>query len=345
MFRITQSALFQRSEPLTISSHPLIVAALLSGIVGCSIAPLEAAPPPDVVKQAGALNTGGTSFFDGFGRLDEGVTFNEYIAVNTADRISDYRGNSNPAFNNPRFDNLVTLHQLIYTSDWHPFGGVVGFSTALPAIDFNTHFDTPGTVLQNNGLGIGDITWGPTWQSQPVLNDTGRTVFSYRFQMQIISPTGAFDSTKSLNQGSGFWVINPYVAFSWLPAEDLEFSARVHYVYNLRTDAFSAPPKIPGLIYRYGQAGTAGFFNFASSYKVSDSAYLGVNGFYFQQFNNDSVNGIESPNSRQQYLFVGPGARYVFDNDNFVNFNVYLPVTHYNVTTGPRYNLMLTHRF
>jgi hypothetical protein len=301
-------------------------------------APVFAAPPPDTVKQAGALNTGGTSFYDGFGRQDEGFSFLEYIAYNISDRINTYNGQENPAFKNPHIESFVTLHQVAYTTDWQPFGGLFAFSAAIPTINFSTQFDTPGAALHPNSYGIGDSTWGPIWQSRPVLNDAGRAVFSYRFQLQIISPTGSFSSSRNLNQSAEYWIINPYVAFTVLPLENWEISARIHYTDNMSSSKFSSPPKIPGLIYEYGQAGNNAFANFASSYKIFDGFSLGVNGFYLKQLNDDTTNGIKVPNSKQEYLFIGPGARYELDN-------VYLPEIHDNISSGPRFNLMLVHRF
>ncbi len=304
-----------------------------------------AAAPPDTVKQAGALNTGGTSFYDGFGRQDEGLSFLEYIAYNMSTRINTYNGQENPAFKNPNIDSFVTLHQFSYTTDWQPLGGFFAFSAAIPTINFSTQFGTPGAALHPNSYGIGDSTWGPIWQSRPVLNDAGRAVFSYRFQLQIISPTGSFASSRNLNQSAEYWIINPYVAFTVLPVDKWEISARLHYTDNMSSDKFSSPPKIPGLIYEYGQAGNNVFANFTSSYKIFDNFALGVNGFYLKQLNDDTTNGIKVPNSKQQYLFIGPGARYELDKSNFANFNVYLPEIHDNISSGPRFNLMLVHRF
>jgi hypothetical protein len=58
-------------------------------------------------------------------------------------------------------------------------------------------------------------------------------------------------------------------------------SARLHYVYNLRTDNFADPLPVAGLVYRNAQAGSAGFVNFAASYAFNDRGAVGLTGFIY----------------------------------------------------------------
>jgi hypothetical protein len=321
----------------------LASAVLVAGVLGAAPASAQT-KLPDIIKEPGALNLGGTSFFDGFGRVDTGFSFLQYGHFSDLDNISTPNGKSNPEFNHPSLISEATLEQLSFTTPWHPFGGAVAFSAALPIVNLNPHFDEPGVVLHGNGLGIGDITWGPMFQSAPVMLD-GRPVFSWRTQFQVISPAGSFDPTKNINQSSGFWTINPYVAFTVLPTDKLEISARLHYVYNFAGKEFSDPPPVPGLAYRYGQAGQAWFANFDASYGITDKIFAGVNGFYLKQWQDDSLNGIPIPGAKQQFLYLGPGMRYVIDAQNALNLNVYLPVFANNVANGPQFNFQFVHRF
>jgi hypothetical protein len=299
---------------------------------------------PDLIKQAGALNLGGTSFYDGFGRLEEGFTFLQYFHYADLSNSTLANGAQNPALNQPIIQSEATLEQLAFTTPWRPFGGAVAFSAAVPVVNFQTHFSTPGTVLRDNGLGIGDVTFGPIYQS-PVYMSGGRPVFSWRVQLQIIAPAGEFNVQKDINQGSGFWVVNPYYTFTWLPIPKWEVSARLHYVYNLRTDNFADPPPVPGLVYRNAQAGQAGFVNFAASYAFSDRVAVGVNGFYLQQFTDDRLNGANIAGSRERFLYIGPGAHLTLNESNTFNMNFNLPVFADDVTSGPQINLQLIHKF
>jgi hypothetical protein len=314
-------------------------------IMSSAILPLTAkAAAPDLIKQPSALNLGGTSFYDGFGRLDEGFSFLQYVHLSDLDHATTVTGATNPAFNHPDIQSQATLEQLAFTTPWRPFGGAVAFSAAIPVINFDSHFRTPGTVLRDNGFGYGDTTFGPMFQSAPVMYK-GRPVFSWRVQMQIIAPVGEINKTKNINQSSGFWVINPYYAFTVLPTKKWEVSARLHYVYNLETDRFAATPPIPGLVYKNGQAGQSVFANYDSSYAVTDHFFVGVNGFYLQSLDDDKLNGLNVNGSRQKFLYFGPGARVKIGEADAVNLNLYFPVIAQNVTAGTQFNLQYVHRF
>jgi hypothetical protein len=325
----------------------ILLGAALALATMLSVPTAKAATPPDLIKQPGALNLGGTSFMDGFGRLDTGFTFLQYAHTSNLTNITDIHGNtiSNKIVNEPHIKVEATLEQLSFTTPWHPFGDAVAFSAALPVSNVKeSSSPPPGSRLSGNGLGIGDMTWGPIYQSAPFMLD-GRPVFSYRAQLQIISPTGSFSSAHNLNNSSGFWTINPYISFTVKPTANWEISTRTHYVYNFAGESFSNPPVIPGLVYRDGQAGQAGFVNFASSYKLTDEFSLGVNGFWLKAFTDDKVNGIEIPNSKQQFLYFGPGGRYEFSNKTLMNVNLYFPLIANNVPSGFQFNLQFVYKF
>jgi hypothetical protein len=68
----------------------------------------------------------------------------------------------------------------------------VRVSAALPLVSLNSSFASNSPVkLSNNGFGIGDLAWGPFYQSR-IYKRTGRPALSWRFQLMILSPTGDF---------------------------------------------------------------------------------------------------------------------------------------------------------
>jgi hypothetical protein len=123
---------------------------------------------PDTVAPPKAINLGSTSFFDGFSRTTEGWSWLQYARYEDLNRITDYQGHNSPYFQGTHIQVLAALTQFSYASDWHPFGGDgVGFSAAIPLIDFNTRFAVSSPVrLASNGFGIGDLVWGPIYQSR-----------------------------------------------------------------------------------------------------------------------------------------------------------------------------------
>ncbi len=320
--------------------------AAIFGVAALTAPPARAAVLPDVVSAPKAINLGSTSFYDGFGRTQEGWTWLQYGRFEDLTRITGAEGNTSPLFKGTAIDVFVAQTQLAYTSPWHPFGGDgTGVSALLPIAAFDAGFaqDSPVT-LRSNGFGIGDLNFGPFYQSRHYLRG-GRPVFAWRFQFSVVAPTGGFNTRRNINQGAGSWAVNPYLALTWVPVRRVEFSGRINYQYNFRTSRIANPPPVPGLIYRSGQAGQMMFGNFAASYALRRDAELGVNGYALSQISADRTNGIAVAKSRETEISLGPGARFVFNASNTLNLNLYLPVMSRNATSGTQLNAQFVHRF
>jgi hypothetical protein len=305
-----------------------------------------AAAPPDTITPPKGLNLGSTSFFDAFGRQTPGFTLIEYQRYEDIDKITGPNGQPNPLFSGPKLHVGVTLTQLFYTTDLHPFGGTLAFSAALPVVEYmQAKFASNSIVkLSNNGTNIGDLVWGPIWQSK-VYKKNGRPYFVWRTQLIISSPTGALDHSKNLNQGVGFWAINPYVTFSWLPTDKIEISSRFNYQYNFQGSDFSSPPPIPHYVYKNGQGGDIIYDNFTASYKVASGVNIGINGYFLDELSPDKTNGQIVPHSRVNSVYLGPGAHFEITPSNLLNVNLYLPVVNNNDSVGTKGNIQFIHRF
>jgi hypothetical protein len=301
---------------------------------------------PVTVSAPKGINLGSTSFFDGMGRTTEGWTVLQYGRIEHLTRITDDDGNARANFKGTDIHVYLAQTQLAYTSPWHPLGGDgVGISALLPVAGFRTNFqpDSPAK-LTHNAFGAGDLNIGPFYQSK-FYQDAGRTVFAWRAQLSVYAPTGSVDTRVNINQGSGFWALNPFIAFTWLAAPRLELSGRINYQYNFSTTTIKSPPPIPGIIFRDGQAGQLAYGNFSTSYAVRPDLYLGLNGFALGQLTLDRTNGQPVPGSRETDLYIGPGGRYIVNASDAVNVNVYLPAIARNATAGPRFNVQFVHRF
>lgn len=198
--------------------------------------------------------------------------------------------------------------------------------------------------LTSNGFGVGDLNIGPFYQSRYSTED-GRAVFAWRVQFSVIAPTGEINEQRNINQGSGFWALNPYVAITWVPLPQLEFGTRINYQWNAQTSTIQSPPPIPGLAYRNGQAGQIVYGNFDVSYAVLLNVYVGLNGYALAQLTPDQTNGESVAHSRETEVSMGPRGRYVFSQSNALNVNLYLPVVYRNATSGTQVNLQFIHRF
>jgi hypothetical protein len=305
-----------------------------------------AAGPPNTISAPKGLNLGSTSFFDGLGRESQGWTMIEYDRFEDLDRINGPTGAPNPKFKGTRIVVGVALTQFIYTTDWRPLGGHFAFSAALPVVDYvRSSFSAESPAkLANNGVGIGDLVWGPIYQSKVYLK-AGRPRFVWRAQLIILSPTGEVNRAKNINQGAGFWALNPYVTVSYFPTAKIELSNRLNYQYNFAGSAFSNPPLIPNLVYKDGQAGQLVYDNFAGSYAVTPNLNLGAAGYVLTQLTPNRTNGAIVAGSRENELYLGPGAHLRLDDSNSLNLNAYLKIIAHDAVSGPQFNAQLIHRF
>ncbi len=336
-------------------------------------------------QQPAGINLGGTSFFDGFGRDEGGFTLIEYLQWGTSRRFNgerpqiDSEGNvigegdpsaPSPFVNDPKFDAFALVNQLIYTLPDPIFGDAafVGIDFIVPVVLFVTSFGgpPPGPAVQlvDNGLGLGDLTFGPIIQFRPIMAG-GRPVFSNRIEFDVIAPTGNYDPDIDFNQSSNFTSLNPYWAATVLPAPWLEISARLNYLYNFRNFrpaigdrmyGLEEPPKV-----KSARAGQAGWVNFALSlglfphlFDVDTGLNLGVNGYYFHQFNLDlwemqdgsSNRGERFMDTGKAKLFaLGPGIFWKAGEHDKLFFNVYFGLIAEHRAQCNIFNLRWVHGF
>lgn len=294
------------------------------------------------------LNLGGTSYMDGFGKADPGFAYIGLLQYRNNNKFYDNDGNDNPAFAKPHLRSVVMLNQLAYTSDVRVFGGLLGATALLPVVRLAASADPASFIPLNapDGTKQGDATLGLFLQMNPVI-ENGRPVFSQRFEIDVIAPTGQYDTRYTANVGANSWSFNPYWAMTFLPTPALEFSTRLHYLYNYRNTDPGLGPAI-----RDVQAGQAVWANFAASYQVLPNLNVGVNGYWFRQVTDDKLNGGRDPvggvmarGVRTTDLSMGPGALWKAGPKTLVFANVYLPVTVRNTPGGFHMNLRLIQEF
>jgi hypothetical protein len=316
----------------------------IAGLFICLASGGGAQTLPDVVKLPAGLDLGGSSFYDGFGRSDPGWVFLDFARWNHLTSIRDRNGKSVPLFVDPRIDAFSNLFHVVYVTPLKGPTGAFTVEALLPIVGFDTEFNPRGIALSDNGWSIGDLTVGADYQTPPVAFGDG-SVLSWRAGIDATAPTGSFDRTRDLNQGAGFWSIVPYAAITVLPIPKWEVSIRLSYDYNASTRRGADVPPITGFAFHDGQAGDAGWINFASSYELFDGVRPGINGYWLRQFSDDRTNGFDVPHTRAGELYLGPGLSWQVSGGHVVNFNVYLPVSASNAAAGPQFNIQNVIRF
>ena len=266
---------------------------------------------PPTVSQPQGINLGETSFMDGFSRSGPGWTYLPALRYAQGNAIKDGNGRDSAAFKDPRIDVLTLINHLSYTSPIRIGDATLGLNALLPVVSLDGRFGQPGATLAGGGTSVGDLTISPSLQFDPVMGATG-PLYSQRLEFSFLLPTGRYDRSNDLNQGAGYYSLNPFWAATLLPTPRWEISWRLHYLYNFKNTqpAGSAPLAYQGQTVRDTQAGQAAWINLSTSYEVVRDVRLGLNSYYFKQLTDSKTNGADMAGSREQVLGVGLGAMF-----------------------------------
>jgi hypothetical protein len=276
-----------------------------------------------------SVNLGFTSFLDGGPPAGPGHYVTEYLQFYSADKLADA-----PPVDH-EVDAWVLMNQYIYQSDQPVlFGGKWGLNVMLPIVSLDA---TSPAQLTDNGTGLGDLLVGPFIQWDPIMGEKGPIMMN-RIELQMIFPTGEYDNTKSLNQGSNHFSFNPYWAATVFLGPKATVSWRLHYLMNGENDEFT--PENEDL-----EPGDVVHANFAAAYEILPKQLrLGINGYWLDQVSDTKRNGVVIPDDEKVFA-VGPGAVYHFSQDSHLFFNTYFESGAENRPEGDRINLRYVHHF
>jgi hypothetical protein len=283
-------------------------------------------------EQPLGLNLGFTSFMDGAPPAGPGFYFTEYISYYTANELMNA---PLPPGTDVDIDVWVSLNQFIYQSNTPIlFGGKWGLDVIVPLVSINSE------PLPDNGAGLGDVLVGPYLQWDPIMGEKG-PIFMHRIELQTIWPTGKYDDEDALNPGSNFFSFDPYWAATFFFTPQWTASWRVHYLWNAEND----DPALPFTGADETQAGQAFHVNFATSYElVPQKLRLGLNGYYFDQVTDSTVNDDEISED-ERVLALGPGALVSFSQNTHLFLNAYFETEAASRPEGERFVVRLVHHF
>jgi hypothetical protein len=298
-------------------------------VAACLLAALLAGSASAYDEPLG-LNLGATSFLDGGPPAGPGWYFAEYIGYLNVDKMPD------TPIRDPDISAWISMNQFIYQSNQKVlFGGKWGLDVIVPLFCIDS--DAPGAP--DNGAGVGDILVGPFLQWDPIVGKNG-PIFMHRIEFQTIWPTGKYDNEKALNPGSNFFSFDPYWAGTYFFTPQLTASCRIHYLWNGKNNDPGGGPTVHDT-----QAGQAWHANFAAAYEVLPKRLrVGVNGYYFRQFEHSEVNG-DKRGINEEVFAIGPGALWSFSQDTHLFFNAYFESNAQNRPEGDRFILRLVHHF
>jgi len=288
-----------------------------------------------------ALNLGFTSFLDGGPPAGPGFYFTQYVQYYTADQFNDENGDEIP-LPDPDVNVWVGLSQFIYQSNQPVVaGGKWGIDLIIPLVHLSTEYGSSGPFPADNGGGVGDILVGPFIQWDPVMGADG-PLLMHRIELQLILPTGKYDSDRELNPGSGFFSFNPYWTATVFLTPRTTASLRLHYLWNAEND----DPNRGFVGAEDSQAGQATHANFALGYEVIPQRLrAGVNGYYLKQITDTKMDGDDVADRREEVLGIGAGVVYHHSRDQHLFVNLFTETLAENRTEGTRLTLRYVHHF
>jgi len=260
-------------------------------IAGTSVAADVPLPP---------VNLGETSFEDGI--AFPGLLVEETFIYYHANSFTDSNGRDIPGSN--RITAKTATTHVGWTSNFRLLGGLYGAEVLLPLadLDVNTDFGPNGRER-----GVGDLVVGPIfieWNDSTLF---GRPFF-HRLNLDFSLPTGEYRKNSSVNVGSNIYTFNPYYAFTLVPTDRLEVSARLYYLWCSENHA-----PFVGLGAGDAQPGQAVHANFASSYEILKDLRIGISGYVLQQITDDRLDGDDQANSKERVFGIGPGLKYTYE--------------------------------
>jgi hypothetical protein len=246
------------------------------------------------------VNLGETSFQDGI--AFPGWLVEETFVYYDANTFTDSKGKDIPGSN--RLTAMSAVTHVAWISSFRLLGGFYGAEVLLPLVDLDVDTDFGPNGRER---GMGDLIVGPLFIQWSDSKLFGMPYF-HRFNLDFVLPTGEYRQNYPVNVGSNIYTFNPYYAFTLIPTERLEVSARWHYLWcSENSDPFV------GLGADNTQPGQAFHANFAASYEMLKGLRLGLNGYYLQQLTDDQIDGDDQAASKERVLGIGPGLKYTYE--------------------------------
>lgn len=212
-----------------------------------------------------------------------------YLAYVEADKYVDNHGNSSvPGFH---LDVIAEAPRVVHT--WGSFGDGIKLASGgvLPITDI--HITLPDGGFHRTA--IGDPTLMPIY----LAHDSA--TFHWLVGPNIFVPIGDYNEDQPASAGLNYWTAGPELALTWVPVQSVEVSLDSLTQFNTRNNKTQY------------HSGNDTDIDYAFGYRplaADPRLQLGVVGYLYKQWTNDSQDGVVIEGDRAQALAVGPQIRY-----------------------------------
>lgn len=251
------------------------------------------------IENSGAYPNGVEGFMAG-AIPPPGTYFLDYIEYYKATKLKDKDGNDIPV--NFNLKAMANVFRVIHTTKQQILGGFWGMQIIVPVVKTDVSLTpAPGVNLSDGSSGLGDITIDPiliSWHSKN---------FHYAVGLDIIVPSGSYNTRELAPVGNNYYTFEPVFAFTYLTDGGFDASAKFMYDFNRENNDTK---------YKSGQEF---HFDYTLAYKIGNLS-LGLGGYYYKQMTSDEVNGVETnapgqgSGNKGQVFAAGPQLKYDYKN-------------------------------
>ncbi len=258
-----------------------------------------------------------------------GLTMINYFFWGHAEDFKDDNGDTIKAGKKGllnRVDVIGDLVRLIWISKFQLLGGNYGQHFFAGLLYTGSNFNVPvGTMSRESYYDFNSpyFIYSPFLLTWHLMQGQLHVATSL---CDIYFPFDNEDEDNPTSVGRNFWTFEPVLAVTWMPTKAWEVSTKFMYDFNTRQDDYTTPA--PVTVDR--TPGQEFHMDFNVSYMVIDNLRVGINGYYYQQVQDDDIGGIpdglppgavsqleamEDQHSRA--LALGPGVFYQHQNMMF----------------------------
>ncbi|UOP10289.1 SphA family protein [Pseudomonas palleroniana] len=194
--------------------------------------------------------------------------------------------------------------------------GILGGTFAWHLIQPTTHMSFQSPSEKVSGSRLGDLTLGlaNSWR-----HENSNWVAGLGFNL----PTGYYKAGRPEESvGTGYWSIEPSLAYTYLSDKGWEFSTKLAYFLNATNHDYKSAPKTQSVDYHSGD-------EFHVDYLIGKRfgpMGFGISGYWVKQIKDDEIDGSSVPATpftsegrRGQVFAIGPSATYQTKSGIFVS--------------------------
>lgn len=246
------------------------------------------------------VNLGIASILDGGPiRPSPGFYFFQYAHYYYANKFTDCKGLQLKGVDHPHFNYLSGVTELVYqTEDDFIFNAAGGLSLVIPYILYS-HIDKNKLGIKDKGAGLSNIEIGGYLQWKPIIYKD-RPLFVHRLEVDFIPKLKNKDLINVIYPAANFNRIENYWAATFYITQKLALSWRLNYLKCFKDKKTQI--KIGDVFYA----------NYSLVYETIKNLWLGINGYYLQQLQNNKSFDQIIPNTKERVVGLGPGAAYFF---------------------------------